>query len=338
MKRDLRNYAIAARRHIRESFASLPIFGRARGLAVYHYCAVLEVESFKAEASLAKHFSVHRSAVESSDRAIPALYEHCPPTQTPLAIDQGLFAEAHELFVFSRNYEQVEFCFELADRGQFEIHVAARDPRITFAYASKDSDTTDTLRRSGETLEVAGLAQEPEGNDAAAILSAASDVRNVLEGDIGFTSKDCIEYQYNPNLVAQVVRWARLLENAVSWHIAPTVKLGLISFADVRRFWGAALAVSNTHDMAHLIACKGDINKWPIGSRVHQRRKDEWIRILAEVSGLSIEIASNVLEWLIFDPKVRRRLLCCNRSLRSPRPCFVHLPHSSSEATLRGTF
>jgi hypothetical protein len=57
--------------------------------------------------------------------------------------------QARELFEFSRDYEDIAFSFELADRGQFEIYVARRDPRITFSYASPEADARYTLLRSG---------------------------------------------------------------------------------------------------------------------------------------------------------------------------------------------
>lgn len=297
------SYAIDARRKIREAFNSLPIFRRPRGQALYHYCAVLEVEAFKAGASLTGHFSAHRAAVESSIHAIPALFERCPSTQSEFRIDQVIFAEAHELFEFSRAYEQVEFSFELADRGQWEIHVAQQDPRITFAYASTDSDLIDTLRRSGELMERMGITPESKG-DEAAIRSVVSNAQAIFEQTIRRVSADRIEYEYSAELIACVAQWARVLEAVVVWHMAPDLRLGLPSFADVRRFWGAALAISNTHDLAHLVAGGGDRHKWPIGSRAQVLPTDEWVRLLSGVSGLSTEITSTVLGWLVFNPKV----------------------------------
>ncbi len=322
-------YAIEARRKIREVFDSLPIFTRARGQALYHYCAVLEVEGFKAEADLAKHFSAHRAAAESSIRAIPALFERCSPNQTELQIDQAIFAEAYELFEFSRNYEQVEFSFELADKGQWEIHVAKRDPRITFAYTAADSDLTDTLRRSGELTEHMGLSTKSKG-DEAAIQLAVSDVQAVLKKAVCRASADRIEYAYSADLIACVAQWARLLEAVLIWHMEPDLRLGLPSFADVRRFWSAALAIANTHDLAHLVAGGGDCHKWPIGSRVQVLGNDEWDRVLSAVSGVNAEITSTILGWLIFDPMISSKtpliqpfLDLGSRTLCAPSPFLI---------------
>ena len=44
---------------------------------------------------------------------------------------------------------------------------------------------------------------------------------------------------------------------AVPWEFPEALNVGPIRFGDLRRFWGALLAISNTHDMAHLIAMGG---------------------------------------------------------------------------------
>jgi len=281
----------------------LPIFTRERGQAIYHYCAVLEVEGFKAAADLARNFSAHRAAVESSIRAIPAIFERCHPSATELHIDQTIFAEAHELFEYARAYEEVEFSFALADKGQWEIYVAKRDARITFAYADAGADAADTLRRSGELSEHMGLLATSKGPEAA-IQSAAASVRAVLEKSVRRNSADSIDYEYSAELIAGVASWATLLEEVTPWHIAPGLRLGAPVFADVRRFWGAALAMSNTHDLAHLVASDGDLHQWPLGSRVQILQRDEWVRLLSLISGLSPEITSTVLGWFTFDARV----------------------------------
>ena len=122
-------YAVEARQRIRNALEALPIFARPLEQSLYHYCAVLDVEEYKAQSDPLRIFSAGRAAVESSIRAIPELFARCPRGQTEPRMDQALFSEAYELFAFTRTYEQVEFSFELADRGQFEIHIAKLDPR-----------------------------------------------------------------------------------------------------------------------------------------------------------------------------------------------------------------
>ena len=301
-KRDRTAYVLEARQIVRDSFAALPIFRRSREQAAYHYCAVLDVESYNAGPDQAKHVSAGRAAVESGSRAIPALFARCPPGQTEPRIDEVVFS-AQELFAFSQAYEQVEFSFELADKGQFEIHVAKRDPRITFTYAAVKSNVADTFRRSGELLERSGLAQSPSVVTQE-LQIGVEEVRATLDGLIHFASPDCIAYEYTPDLSARVSRWARLLEGATSWHLSPDVKLGTLSIRDLRRYWGAALAISNTHDLAHLIASQRNRREWAIGTRVDLRSREQWIRVLSTVSGLSKESTATVLAWLTFDPGI----------------------------------
>lgn len=133
---DAVSYAVEARQRLADEFGNLALFRRSRESALYHFCAVLEVEAFSAGANTKANFDAHRAAVLSSSRAIPSILERCSPgSQEEPSIAKELFLAARDLFEFSRKYEDVAFSFELADRGQFEIHVARRDPRISCAKA-----------------------------------------------------------------------------------------------------------------------------------------------------------------------------------------------------------
>jgi hypothetical protein len=296
-------YAVEARQRIRNALEALPIFARPLEQSLYHYCAVLDVEEYKAQADPLRIFSAGRAAVESSIRAIPELFARCPRGQTEPRMDQALFSEAYELFAFTRTYEQVAFSFELADRGQFEIHIAKLAPRITFTYSAVDSDNVDTLLRSGELLEHLGLAEE-KNTDQTGMLAAISAVRAALDGHIRFTSSESITYDYTPDLTARVSEWANLLESAIPWRLSPKVMFGSVSFGEVRRFWAALVAISNTHDAAHLMAGEGDIHKWPISSRVLLHPQDQFKVLLSAISGLTEQSAATIFEWLIFDPRI----------------------------------
>jgi hypothetical protein len=300
--RDTAAYVGESRLNIQRAFADLSIFQRTRELAIYHYCAVLEVESYKTAASQEKLFSAGRSAVESGIRAVPALFERCVPGATDPQIDQALFLEAYELFIFSRAYEQVEYSLALADKGQFEIHVAKHDPRITLTYAAAESAATDTFRRSSEILERSGLSQPSAVVEEG--LAIVIEVRNCLDRGIRFTSPDHISYEYTADLSSLVARWAKFLETQLRWELSPAIVLGAISLAELRRFWAAVLAISNTHDLAHLSASGGDCRKWPIGSRVNLRTREEWVRILSAISGLSTQVTATGLGWLTFDARI----------------------------------
>jgi hypothetical protein len=84
-------------------------------------------------------------------------------------------------------------------------------------------------------------------------LDAANSVRNRLEGLIHAGGTDSIEYEYTEELLSAVQRWAVDLIASIPWEFPDALAVGPILFGDLRKFWGAVLAISNTHDMAHLI-------------------------------------------------------------------------------------
>jgi hypothetical protein len=302
-KRDDNSYLVEAKQRLLDIFQNQSIFQQPRENALYHFCAVLEVEAFKAAASPKAHFNAHRAAALSSTRAIPGIFERCSPGGADeLRINQDVFMQARELFEFSRDYEDIAFSFELADKGQFEIYVARCDPRITFSYASPEAEARDTLLRSGEVME--RIIAPASKNEEAAMLDAADRVRKCLEGLIRPKGADAIEYEFTQELVSVVQKWAEGLMAAVPWEFPEALNVGPIRFGDLRRFWGALLAISNTHDMAHLIAMGGVPSKWPIGSIVAIRSSSQWITSIARVSALRPELVLQLLDWYKFDPAV----------------------------------
>src|SRR6266545_3432995 len=141
--RNKAEYATTARTTIRQAFDNLPIFRRSAAHAVYNYVAAAEVDAPQSASGypptgLAES---HRRLVESSAIAIPAMYERCPNISTDKPeILNPVFHEARELYDFSHDQSQVDYSFELADRGKFDFVVAKKDPRITFIYASPEAD------------------------------------------------------------------------------------------------------------------------------------------------------------------------------------------------------
>ena len=155
-KRDPVAYAWNARRHLAEELRSLPILSAPRSLALLSYLAVLEAEAIKVSifspSSPEAIFGAHRQAVESSAHAIPAIVKHCPPDEAlPVkTLEPKVFDLARDLFTFTYKYDQIQYCYRLADWGHFQISVAQKDPRITFSYASPEADAADTLARARE--------------------------------------------------------------------------------------------------------------------------------------------------------------------------------------------
>jgi hypothetical protein len=293
------------RREVSAAYARLQIFEQCRATALYHYFVVVESQLFKAGLAAnpaISHFAVNRQVVESTAQAIPAIIRLCPPLGGSLGIAPNIFEDAHELFDLSIGLENVEYCYELSDRGQFVVRFELSENRVVFAYASADESDKDTLLRSAEVLE--HIVDNPSAESITAMVAAVEEVGRVLKPLIVYNADDSITYSNTPELVSAMIRWATLLSGAVDWQFPTTLSFGTTSFSDLRRFWGAVLAISNTHETAHLIVAQSNPNKWPIGSAVHVRTKNEWIRRISEISGLSDETVSQWLSWYTFDPKI----------------------------------
>jgi len=123
-KRDAATFALKARREIAQELRALEVLSMPRSSALLNYLTVLEAESVKAAVSspgsTVATFGAHRQAVESSTHAIPAIFEQCPQDRVlPIpTVIREVFNPAYELFAFTHNYDQVDYSFRLADRGQ----------------------------------------------------------------------------------------------------------------------------------------------------------------------------------------------------------------------------
>lgn len=213
------------RRGIAQAFDALPIFARSLETALYNFCAVMKVNSFMAGASKKAIYSANRETVEACILALTALLDKCQHgSEQDLRINEAAYGEARELFEFSTDYEQIKFCFELADRDQYLVNVEPGMRRLRFSYASPGEDAADTLLRSAELAE--HLGEPPSAEAAAAVTEAINVVVAELQKTIRFVSTDGIEYEYSSGLISAVKRWAILLEQAIPWEIPETISLG----------------------------------------------------------------------------------------------------------------
>jgi hypothetical protein len=291
------------RRGIAQAFDALPIFARSLETALYNYCAVMEVNSYIAGATNKAIYSANRETVEACTHALTAVLNKCQRgEEQDLRINEAAYGDARELFEFSKDFEQVKFCFELVDREQFSVAVEPGSHRLLFNYASSKESSADTMLRSSELVEHLGEPSSPEKTTT--MMNAVHAVAAELHKVIKFVSTDGIEYSYSPFLISAVKEWAALLEQAHPWEFPETICLGALCFADLRKFWGALLAIVNTHELAHRIASQGAVQSWPIGSIVHMRSTNEWAELIATISGLSTATTSEILAWHIFDPRV----------------------------------
>ena len=150
--------AAQARNEVRQSFERLAIFKRPRPVALLHFATVLDAQAILALRSPFEDAPTanmaHRRAVEASAFAIPNIYKFCPGAGSQaVSFDKQVYLEALQLFDFCYRFEQIDFSYKLADKGQMQIHVAKLQPRITFAYTDKSADEAETALR-GRELEI----------------------------------------------------------------------------------------------------------------------------------------------------------------------------------------
>jgi hypothetical protein len=128
----------SVRLELNQKFDLLPIFKRDRSTALYHLCAALEMSTnpYTVDPDLA--MAMGRRVLEASMRAIPGIDRNCPGVAAPLGaqFNSAAFAEAMELVEFAFRYEQIMYCFQLADRGQFQVRYDPLEQRTVFTYAS----------------------------------------------------------------------------------------------------------------------------------------------------------------------------------------------------------
>ncbi len=256
----------SVRRGLNEKFGALLIFKRDRATALYHLCSALEMSTNPYTVDPDIVMAAGRLAVEACTRALPAIFRRCPviPLAPPVPFNPAAFAEAMELVEFAFLYDQITYCFELVDRGQFEVRYDPLDQCTIFSYTSGDESAADTLLRSHERD---SLIEEATEADKSTILQLAQEARRELEQRILFVAPDAISYAFSPVLLTVARRWAQVLAKARRWEFPPNLPIGNVTFGDVRNFWGAVAALASIHDMAHLIVAQGKAQTRPRGAR-----------------------------------------------------------------------
>ena len=244
-----------------------------------------------------------RRALEASLRAVPAIYRNCRvlPATTPLQVNPAVITEAMELVEFAYRYDQVMYCFELADRGQFDVRYDSLAQCTTFTYASVDESDADTLLRSHERD---SQIEKATGADKAAVIQLAQDAKKELEKTIIFVAPDSISYPFTPTLTDVARRWAKVLEGTWRWEFPPDFSVGNVTFGEVRKFWSAVAVTACIHDAAHLIVAQGDAKNRPQGSIIPLRSRKEWSELIQDIATIGVGSVSELLWWYTFDPKV----------------------------------
>lgn len=302
--RDSATVVAEAKNAIEDAFADLAIFRRQRGQALHHYFAVLEVEQFKAGGDPILNLGAHRSALESTFQAIPGIMQRCQPAvDGGTRIEQTLFEEARELFEFSRRLEIVQFNLRLAEKGQFDVFVAKRDPRITFAYASASASEADTLLRPYELEERIGLV-DGSTFDPKEHLRIIETIKESLAGKIQHVAQDSINYAYTPDLITGAKQLAQSVMAQKPWDLRPDLPLGSFTVRDVHCFWSAIQALTVVHEVAHYLAMGRSLHSWPIGSIVQLKSKADWRDIAAPVSDLTPDVVVQLFDIYTYSASV----------------------------------
>jgi hypothetical protein len=294
---------IAARRKIEERFCELPIFKRSRSSALYHYCAALDISALEAPINPQVQTEVNRFAIESTLKAIPAIYRRCPNTsEKGMRLNLAIYQEASEMIRYARRYEQVMFCFELADRGQFDVRFDPISQAIAFSYSNPQEDNADTLLRSREiSSRWERQFTEPEKAELREVVEVA---RVEITGSIIFDNVDQISYKFSPSLLSVGKRWAIALKNLVNWEFPENLALGGVTFGDFRRFWAALICLLNIHDLAHEMASSYGSGGLPHKSIANLRSRQEWAELIAQIGGLSVTACSELMSWYTFDRSI----------------------------------
>jgi hypothetical protein len=176
---------LTVRRELNQKFDALPIFKRGRATALYYLCAALEMSTIPYAVDPDILMAMGRHALEGSLRAIPAIYRNCPvvAATAPLQVNAAVLAEAMELVEFAYRYDQIMYCFELADRGQFEVRYDSLAQCTSFTYASGIESDADTLLRSHERDSLIERATEA---DKTAVIQFAQDAKTGTREDNHF--------------------------------------------------------------------------------------------------------------------------------------------------------
>ncbi|MDA2930550.1 hypothetical protein MYX84_11485 [Acidobacteria bacterium AH-259-O06] len=300
-RRDAKEYAIRARGKISKEFQQLPIFNRPRSVALYNYVAASEADTLTGllkggQPSLLRS---HRRLVESSLWAIPRIFEVCPNSDETVQIVQTIFEEAAELLDFAWKYENVQYSFELADRGQFQFFVAARDPRISFDYAAKDADRADTMIRARELKNMS--TNFGDADPSQSVSKIAEELKIAIKSEPG---KIC-EYEFTNRLceLAQEYGNATLMKlNPLE--IPSGEEFSSLRFRDLQAFWSALTGIVEMHWAAHQIAHQGElVDEWIETIVLNQPRKD-FAELISRCSGLQKEIAEELIAWHTYDRSI----------------------------------
>jgi len=206
------------------------------------------------------------------------------------------------LFDVSYKLDQIQYANDLANRGQFRIFVAQKEPRITFAYASKEADEADSRLRALEHQEIRKVETEDDKNRRKEIeQSLLKELEPLIKAKI---REDCT-YEPGDRLIEIMRQHGRdKLERTNRLELPQDFRINKITVHDLRMFWAALMAISEVHTTAHLIGANWALDSLPINTLVLRKRTDEFVELIALVAELENGPVAQILGWYTYDYRV----------------------------------
>lgn len=308
MSSETDNVVGLARQAITATFWGSPLLQRVRSDAMYHYVAALEAKALHGimrspdiEDANFGFFDAHRTAVESSAKILPAIFSYCRTENRTISFSVEAYKEAEALVDLARDWEGIDYSFDLATKGQWTFSVDPTHSRITFSYASGREDQADTELRSRE---FEAIFSGERGRPSHTRLLALSDSLNAeLRRTVRTTGVEQCSYEYTDELYQILSQMADELVKAVPHEMDAAAQVDDFTFADLRKFWGALLALSQVHFAAHGVAMHAT-QLFPGRSMVFHKPRTELVHIISKVTGLTSAVADKLIGLHLYDHRL----------------------------------
>jgi hypothetical protein len=304
MSNERDNLVASARQAITNRFWESPLFRRVRSDALYHYAAALEGKALNGmmkgdlESANLGYFAAHRVAVESSARILPAILSRCRDEEGPINFSVEAYKEAEALIDLASDWDAIDYSFALATKEQWTFSVDPVHCRITFAYGSDEADEADTGLRSRE-LEVI-LSGERGRPDRAELTLLADQLHAELQKTVHTCGLERCSYEHTDELYRILNLISGELVKAVPQEMDATAQVDDLCFADLRKFWGALLALSQAQFFAHSIAMHAN-RLFPGRSMVLHKPRTELVAIISRITGLTSALVDKLIGLHVYD-------------------------------------
>lgn len=294
-----------ARQGITATFLGSPLFQRVRSDGLYHYVLALEGKALhgillspSVEDAHLGLFDAHRTAVESSAKILPALFSYCRNESRPIVFSAEAYKEAEALVELAREWEAIDYSFALAAKGQWAFSVDQTHSRITFSYSSSREDEADTELRSRELETI--LSGERGRPSHAQLLALMERLGSELQKTVQTTGIEQCSYEYTDGLYRILPELADELIKAVPHEMDASAQVDDFTFADLRKFWGALLALSQVHFYAHSVAMHA-AQVFPGRSIVFYKPRRELVHIISRITGLTPAVVDKLIGLHLYD-------------------------------------